>query len=104
VLGQRRKRTLVKLGEVCKKIERIMAGQSVSLGDISLPQEGDAAPTPLERLRAFKKLLGETLEEIARGEPRRCDRCQRELPEVAVSEMPWAFRCAPDAPGCAPPA
>ncbi|MGE0710820.1 MAG: hypothetical protein AB7N76_01960 [Planctomycetota bacterium] len=98
----RRKRTLAKLGEVCAKIEKILAGQELTLADVELPQERDPGPSPLERLEAMKRLLNETLAELSRGEPRRCLRCGAPLPDAVLDEMPWAFRCAHDAPCVAP--
>ena len=98
----RKRLTLAKLGETCAKIEKILAGQNVTLADVVLPQDRDPRESPLERLQAFKGLLNETLAELARGEGRCCRTCGKPLPDNELDEMPWAFRCN-SAAGCHPP-
>lgn len=95
----RRQRILRMLGETCSKIEHILAGQSITLADVQLPQERDPGHSPLERLRVFKKLLNETLGELDAGQARRCLTCQEPLPEAELEETPWAFRCS-DSSSC----
>jgi len=92
-IRRRRKRTLAKLGWVCGQIERLLAGQDVTLADVKLPHEREPGETELERLERFKALLGETLGQLDRGEPRCCRACQQPLEDVALDEMPWAWTC-----------
>ena len=98
----RKRLTLDELGKTCARIEKILAGQNVTLADIVLPQDRDPRETPLERLQAFKALLNETLAELERGEGRCCRTCGKPLPDNELDEMPWAFRCN-SAAGCHPP-
>lgn len=98
----RRKRILSVLGETCAKIEGILAGQSITLADIQLPQERDPGPAPLERLRVFKDLLSEALGELEAGEPRSCATCGEPLPAAELEETPWAYRCS-DSSSCSRP-
>ncbi len=84
---------LVKLGEVSRKLEQLLAGQDVTLADLQLPQERDPAETPLERLRAFKALLQAVLEGLRRGEVRTCERCGGAIPDAALDEAPWVDAC-----------
>lgn len=97
----RRRRILTALGETCAKIEHILAGQSITLADVQLPQERDPGPSPLERLRAFKDLLNEALRELESGAERACIRCGKSLPADELDETPWAFRCS-DPSSCSP--
>lgn len=93
-LGLRRRRILQALGETCRKIEELLAGQSITLADVKLPQERDPGPSPLERLRAFKDLLNEALAELVSGQERSCRTCGKSLPAAELDETPWAFRCS----------
>jgi hypothetical protein len=99
--GPRRQRILTALGETCAKIEHILAGQSITLADVQLPQERDPGPSPLERLRVFKDLLNEALRELAAGQERCCQTCAKPLPAAELEETPWAFRCS-DSASCSP--
>ena len=90
-----KRRVLAKLGEVCARIEKHLAGQNVTLADVKLPQVQTPGKTPLERLQRFKGLLNETLAELNRGEARACQRCQEPLGAAVLDEMPWAFACPP---------
>lgn len=98
----RRRKTLGKLGEICKKIERHLAGQNVTLADVQLPQDAAANATPLERLQLFKEVLNETLAQLNRGEARLCEQCAAPLPGPALDELPWALRCPPSSSSCVP--
>jgi len=89
----RRRRTLAKLGEVCRDLERVLAGQDARLQDVDLPGEGEPGETPRERLERFKARLSETLAELARGDPRRCRTCAEPLPDPVLDEVPWTTTC-----------
>lgn len=82
-------------------MERILAGQDITLSDVLLPQERDPGPSPLERLRVFKDLLNETLRELTEGRDRCCTTCGTPLPSAHLEELPWAFRCL-DSSTCSP--
>lgn len=86
----RKHKILGKLGQVCARIEDLLAGQAVTLADLPLPGDGEPGETDLERLQRFKALLGEALAELARGEARACRRCGEPLPDAELAPLPWA--------------
>jgi hypothetical protein len=88
-----RRRTLDQLGVVCKRIERILNGQELTLAEVKLPHEQRPGETPLERLRRFKAELQATLARQERGEPALCERCRLPIPPATLDEMPWATLC-----------
>lgn len=90
---RRRRKLLDKLGDVSGRIERLLAGQTITLSDVPLPQEADPGETPLERLRRFKGVLQATLDGLARGGTPRCVKCGRPIPDAALDELPWADSC-----------
>lgn len=89
----RRRKVLDKLGDVSGRIERLLAGQDITLADVPLPHEADPGESPLERLRRFKGVLQAALDGLARGGAPRCLRCGRAIPDVALDELPWADTC-----------
>ncbi len=92
-MPSRKKTTLAKLGWVCGQIERVLAGQNITLADIPLTHDPSPSETPLERLQAFKAVLNQTLAEINQGVARTCATCQQPLADAALDEMPWASVC-----------
>ena len=89
----RRRRILDQLGVVSRRLERLLGGQEVQLGDLPLPQDADPREPPLSRLRRFKETLQEALRQLERDEPRACGACGAPLPELLLDELPWADRC-----------
>lgn len=86
-----RKLTLRKLGAVCDQLEELLAGQDVTLVDIKLPHQGpDDDWTKIMRLRAYKKMLNDTLKRMSTPEFGLSLATQDPIPVIELKEMPWA--------------
>ena len=82
-----------KQGEVAKKLEDVLNGQNVTLGEIKLPQFDDPAEPESEKLRRFMRYLAEVSARLDTPEFGRCAKCGADLGEAALVETPWADRC-----------
>jgi RNA polymerase-binding transcription factor DksA len=86
-----RKLTLAKLGTVCDQLEKLLAGQDVTLVDIKLPHQGpDSDWTKIMRLRAYKKMLNDTLKRMSEPEFGLSLATSEPIPVIELREMPWA--------------
>ncbi len=90
-VATRKQTLLAKLGDVSRRIEKILSGQNATLADLPIPEPGE---TPLERLQRFKRVLNDALSQWNRGEPRNCEKCGGAIADDALDEMPWASRCS----------
>lgn len=79
--------------KVAAKMEKILNGQDIRLGDVKLPQEEDPREPPLERLRRYMRLLQETRRRLDEPGFGLCEGCGDPISEEALVDAPWLARC-----------